>query len=59
MLLAKTNTTIAVLSEKNVRYVYEGLSPYSIKKVDTLIKHKAYGRAWQMLRRFKCTTSST
>ena len=43
---------LVVLSSKGVRYRFSEINPFVYKKIETYIRHKNYGPAWQMLNRF-------
>ena len=51
-ILSTTNYSIIVLSDAGVRYEYGHFNPYQLKQLKRLLKHRAIGKAWQLLRRY-------
>ncbi len=40
---------ITILGANNTKYLYSGSKPWIVKTLETLEKHKAYGRGWQFI----------
>lgn len=51
IVLFRNDYSIRVSNGKWI-YEYGELSPVHIRKVETWIKYRAFGKAWQFLRRF-------